>query len=68
MCHLLCHVCLDLVSTGHAKGHLIKEALKLPSVVRDKAEGYKASRTHQSFVMQKLKAWNDIQKVSANAS
>lgn len=44
-------------------GHRIEEIPELPLVVEDKVEGYKKTK-EAVLLLKKLKAWNDIKKVS----
>ncbi|XP_042631251.1 60S ribosomal protein L4-A-like [Cyprinus carpio] len=46
-----------------AKGHRIEEIPEVPLVVDDKVEGYKKTK-EAVLLLKKLKAWNDIKKVS----
>ena len=45
-------------------GHRIEEVPELPLVVEDKVEGYKKTKEAVQL-LKKLKAWNDIKKVSS---
>ena len=44
-------------------GHRIEEIPELPLVVEDKVESYKKTK-EAVLLLKKLKAWNDIKKVS----
>jgi hypothetical protein len=44
-------------------GHRIEEIPEVPLVVDDKVEGYKKTK-EAVLLLKKLKAWNDIKKVS----
>ncbi|KAK0685780.1 RL4 protein, partial [Pygoscelis papua] len=46
-----------------SKGHRIEEIPELPLVVEDKVESYKKTK-EAVLLLKKLKAWNDIKKVS----
>lgn len=44
-------------------GHRIEEIPEVPLVVDDKVEGYKKTK-EAVLLLKKLKAWNDIKKVT----
>ena len=47
-------------------GHRIEEIPEVPLVVDDKVEGYKKTK-EAVLLLKKLKAWNDIKKVSRSS-
>lgn len=47
----------------NVSGHRIEEIPEVPIVVDDKVEGYKKTK-EAVLLLKKLKAWNDIKKVS----
>lgn len=48
---------------ANVSGHRIEEIPEVPLVVDDKVEGYKKTK-EAVLLLKKLKAWNDIKKVS----
>ncbi len=53
----------DLKQMANVSGHRIEEIPEVPLVVDDKVEGYKKTK-EAVLLLKKLKAWNDIKKVS----